>query len=73
MGVFWFANPPGAIGNYLVGEEGEVMLIKKDGKSVNGSDEIKLLEVYDKVDFSFAEFDFGGEEDDFGGEEEEFE
>jgi hypothetical protein len=71
-GCMWFANPPGAIGIYLVGEEGEVMLIKKDGKSVKGSDEIKLLEVYDKVDFSFAEFDFGGEEDDFGGEEDDF-
>jgi hypothetical protein len=50
-GCLWFANPAGAIGNYLVGEEGEVMLIRKDGKSVKGSDEIKILEVYDEVDF----------------------
>jgi len=71
-GCMWFANAPGAIGNYLCGEEGQVMLIKKDDKSVKGTDDIKLLEVDDKVEFSFAELDFGGDEFDFGGDEDDF-
>jgi len=63
-GCVWFVNPPDAIGEYLHGEAGQVMLVKKDNKPLKADEELRVIEIYDKVDFDFEGINSGSDEND---------